>query len=295
VVEGVHRWANLTFLVFLLIHSITILLDSFTHFGLKDVLVPFASAYRPLWLGLGIVAAELAIAVAASVWLRGFLGYRAWHVIHALTYVIVPLSLLHGLGTGTDTRTFWATSLYVLSFIFVFGVVIWRTSLVPEWRGPILTVTVAGTLVLLVWGFIGPYAPGWAQRSGTPADLLQAATNQKNPTPEAPADPAFPGAFVATLSGQTIASDNSNILLRGTTSGQANLDVAIQVLQTSRQASGEIQIRNSSHIPLCTGPISIAARNTVTATCSGYGQQMNLELTLQQLDARGFQGVLRST
>ncbi|HMM43975.1 MAG TPA: ferric reductase-like transmembrane domain-containing protein, partial [Thermomicrobiales bacterium] len=121
VVHDLHRWVTLTFYVFVALHVVTIWLDPFTHFRLVDVLVPFASTYRPLWMSLGIIAAELSIAVGASVWVRSRIGYRAWHALHGLTYPIFLASLVHGLGTGTDTRTTWATGLYAGSVALVAG------------------------------------------------------------------------------------------------------------------------------------------------------------------------------
>lgn len=42
-----------------------------------------------------------------------------------LTYLLFPLALLHGLGTGTDTPTLWAIVVYAGSVLAVGGVMIW--------------------------------------------------------------------------------------------------------------------------------------------------------------------------
>jgi hypothetical protein len=211
VVEGAHRWATLIFFLLILVHSLTVLLDPFTHFGLRDVLIPLASAYRTFWLGLGIVATELGLAIGASVWLRRWIGYRAWHALHLLTYLLFPLSVLHGLGTGTDTRTLWATVVYAAGVLAVLGTLVWRTLSLPAWRRPVLTGAVAGALALVAWSVLGPYAPGWAEAAGTPASLLQAAAQQKGVGAEAPpanippAPPMFPSSVSENISGQTLA------------------------------------------------------------------------------------------
>ena len=126
VVHEMHRWATLVFYCFLGIHILTVAIDPYVHFSLTDVLVPFASNYRTFWLGLGILGAELALAIGASVWVREHIGYRAWHVLHALSYPVFLASLAHGLGTGTDTGTRWMTVIYVASAIAVLGATIWR-------------------------------------------------------------------------------------------------------------------------------------------------------------------------
>lgn len=136
VVHEAHRWLTLTFFLFLGIHVVMMLLDPFAQFTLADVIVPFVSQYRTLWLGLGIIAGELGLAIAASVWVRRWIGYRAWHILHGLAYPIWLLSLLHALGTGTDTGTFWAASLYGGSAVLVLGAVAWRTLRFPKLLAP---------------------------------------------------------------------------------------------------------------------------------------------------------------
>jgi predicted ferric reductase len=112
--DSLHRYLSTVFFVFLGIHVETLLLDPFTKFTLNDLLVPFVSTYRPLWMALGICAAELALALALSVHIRRWIGYRAWRVMHYGTYVIFPLVIAHGLGTGSDTRTWWGLAIYIV-------------------------------------------------------------------------------------------------------------------------------------------------------------------------------------
>jgi sulfoxide reductase heme-binding subunit YedZ len=149
VVHEAHRWATITFYLFVAIHVAMMLLDPFTGFSATDVLVPFAGSYQPLWLGLGIVAAELAFAVGASVWVREWIGYRTWHVLHGLAYPIFAASLLHGIGTGTDAGTLWATLLYGGSAFAVIAATVWRTVRLPQTRAAMLaTSAVLLTIVL---------------------------------------------------------------------------------------------------------------------------------------------------
>jgi len=110
--EGLHRYLTTVLYVFLAIHIVTIWLDPFTKFNLADVLVPFVSNYRSLWMGLGILAFDLALALGLSIYIRNRIGYRAWRVAHYATNVIFPLALIHGIGTGSDTHTWWALVIY---------------------------------------------------------------------------------------------------------------------------------------------------------------------------------------
>src|SRR6202022_3409879 len=99
---GLHRDLSLLTLAFLVIHVVTSVLDPFARLGLRDALVPFSSWYRPLWLGLGVVAAELVVALVLTSLVRKHIGFRLWRVIHWFAYIAWPAALLHGLGTGSD-------------------------------------------------------------------------------------------------------------------------------------------------------------------------------------------------
>src|SRR5438309_1102165 len=76
VVDAVHRNVSLLAVAFLLAHIITSLLDGYAPLKVADVIVPFVSSYRPLWLGLGAVAFDLLIAVVITSLLRRRFGYR---------------------------------------------------------------------------------------------------------------------------------------------------------------------------------------------------------------------------
>lgn len=147
VVHEAHRWATTMFYVFVVIHVAFLLLDPFFPLTVREVLVPFLHPYRPLWFGLGIIAAELALAMGASVFLRGRIGYRAWHAMHTLAYPIFVAALLHGVGTGTDSSTWWMSVLYGGSASAVVAATVWR--LVPRVRVQ-LPLTVASVLAIAV-------------------------------------------------------------------------------------------------------------------------------------------------
>jgi hypothetical protein len=298
VVDELHRWLTMTFYVFLAIHVVTMLLDPFTHFRLIDVTLPFVSSYRPIWLSLGIIGSELSVAAGASVWIRRWIGYRAWHVLHLTAYPIFFFSLLHAIGTGTDTKTSWATALYIGSFVLVAGATLWRMIEVPAWRTGVLATTLVIATALVVWGLGGPYASGWARAAGTPDKLLQAADTQKglttagspNQTP-APSLPKLPTSVQDSISGQTLVNQQrTQVLLRGTGQGNTSLDVAIQLQVVSDRFTGQIQLRSADHTPLCSGNITGEELSDLTATCAGYGQQLQLQVSFDSLDRDGFSG-----
>jgi hypothetical protein len=176
VVDSVHRSASLLAVCFVLVHVLTSVLDSFAPITLIDALVPLTSAYRPVWLGLGAVAFDLLIAVTVTSLLRRRLGFSAWRTTHWLAYASWPVALVHGFGTGTDTRTGWMLALSAGCVAAVLAAVVVRVG--AGWpRDRAVRATALGTTALipiglLVWLPTGPLATGWAKRAGTPAALL---------------------------------------------------------------------------------------------------------------------------
>lgn len=104
---GLHRNLALMTLVFLVFHVVTAVVDPYTNLGWAAALIPFSSYYRTFWLGLGVVASELLLAIAVTSLVRGQLGHTTWRAIHWLTYAAWPVAVLHGMGTGTDTWSVW--------------------------------------------------------------------------------------------------------------------------------------------------------------------------------------------
>lgn len=104
VVTGLHRSLALLSVVFLTLHIASGVLDDFVTIRWRDAVVPFVSAYRPLWLGLGAIALDLILALIVTSLLRARLGLRTWRAVHWLAYACWPIALVHGIGAGTDTR-----------------------------------------------------------------------------------------------------------------------------------------------------------------------------------------------
>ncbi|HKE99822.1 MAG TPA: ferric reductase-like transmembrane domain-containing protein [Actinomycetes bacterium] len=128
VTAALHRNVSLLVVVFLALHVATTVLDGYAPIGWLDALVPFGSAYRPLWLGLGAVALDLLVAVAVTSLLRRRIGRRAWRAVHWLAYACWPVALVHGVGTGSDNRQAWMLTLDALAAAAVLAAAGWRLS-----------------------------------------------------------------------------------------------------------------------------------------------------------------------
>ncbi len=125
-IDALHRSLSLLAVAFLAMHIVTTLLDSFTSISPVDAIVPFASSYRPFWLGLGAVSFDLLIALTITSLLRRRLGHRAWRATHWLAYACWPIAMAHGLGTGSDVGFSWMVALDVACAAMVAGAVVVR-------------------------------------------------------------------------------------------------------------------------------------------------------------------------
>src|ERR1700733_7855207 len=125
-VDTVHRDVSLLVMVLLVIHIVTSVLDGFAPVALTDAVIPFASSYRPLWLGLGALSFDLLLALVITSVLRRRLGYERWRAIHWLAYACWPVAVLHGLGTGSDTRVWWMLALTAAFVAVVVGAILAR-------------------------------------------------------------------------------------------------------------------------------------------------------------------------
>jgi DMSO/TMAO reductase YedYZ heme-binding membrane subunit len=123
-----HRHLSLIGLMAIAVHAGALLLDSTIDVAPLDLLVPGALPYRPLWTGLGVVAAELALLVHLSFAVRTRIGGRNWRRLHWLTYAVFTLGVVHGITSGTDSGTTWAIALYAGAVGAVAGLTGWRAS-----------------------------------------------------------------------------------------------------------------------------------------------------------------------
>jgi sulfoxide reductase heme-binding subunit YedZ len=99
-----HRFLGGAAVVFVAVHVGTIVADKYVHFGVADVLVPFASKWHPVAVAWGVEAMWLLFAVEVSSLAMRFLPRRVWHAIHLSSYGLFVSATVHGLAAGPDTR-----------------------------------------------------------------------------------------------------------------------------------------------------------------------------------------------
>ncbi len=112
---AIHKAVALGLVAVIAVHVLTLLIDSYMPFNLKQILVPFASSYtnKTTVLGmslggwgitLGILAMYgLIIVVASSLgWIDS--KKKAWHWLHYLSYFIMGAALIHAVTVGTEFK-----------------------------------------------------------------------------------------------------------------------------------------------------------------------------------------------
>jgi sulfoxide reductase heme-binding subunit YedZ len=124
--QEIHRRISIIAVVFLAIHVLTSILDTYVHIGWFALVVPFASPYSRFWVGLGTIALDFMVAVFVSSLLRGRLKPGTWRGIHWLAYASWPVALAHTFGLGTDSRERWVIALGVLCVLSVGVALAWR-------------------------------------------------------------------------------------------------------------------------------------------------------------------------
>ena len=103
-----HRTLALFCVAFLGLHVVTAILDPYVRIGWAATVLPLASPYRTLAIGLGALAVDLGGAVLVTSLVRQRLGYRAWRAVHWLAYLAWPAAFGHAVTAGNDVRIWWA-------------------------------------------------------------------------------------------------------------------------------------------------------------------------------------------
>lgn len=167
VVQLLHRNVSLLIIVFLTVHVLASVLDDFVHIGVADAFVPFGGSYRPIWLGLGAIAADLLLALIVTSLLRHHIRLRAWKLVHWTAYACWPIAMVHGLGTGSDARFGWMLVIDAVCAAAVIAAVAWRLAVRPSrdrrWRILAAVSVVVVPVILVAFLLLGPLRPGWGR------------------------------------------------------------------------------------------------------------------------------------
>jgi Ferric reductase like transmembrane component len=278
-VTDLHRFGSLLVGVFVGLHVLTIALDTYTPFSLTQLAVPFTSSYRPVWVALGIVSAELLLAVAVTNALRERIPYRWWRRAHFATFVIWAGATVHGIGAGTDSSAVWLAAIYVVAVASVFAALVWRIFARRVRPFPLgglaAAAAVAGAAMTLA---VGALPHGGTARHVTAAVAVVPASLTDS----------FTGAIT-----QQNGSAASLVSVTGTGTGSRSVAVRIDLVTEDGQTidSSSLQVKDVATGSVCTGTVASIDASGFSGSCSFPGSgSRNVTGTWQLANGRSVSG-----
>ena len=168
VLQLLHRNISLLVVVFVFLHVASTVVDGYAPIGWLDAIIPFRSGYRPIWVGFGTTAVLLLLAIIITSLLRVRIGYARWRWVHMLSYALWPIALVHGLGTGSDTRSAWMMWIVGVCTAVVLACVVIRV----HGRAPrnarsrnwVIAALVLVPVLIAAWTVLGPMKPDWGKK-----------------------------------------------------------------------------------------------------------------------------------
>ena len=98
-----HQFISLLSIAFVVVHVVVLLLDRYLPYSVWQILVPFISPYRPIWVGIGVIAFYLIILVTVTFYIKKRIGMRLFRIIHILSLLGYVGATFHGIYAGTDS------------------------------------------------------------------------------------------------------------------------------------------------------------------------------------------------
>ena len=126
---ALHKDLAIVGLVLAMLHAVVLLADQSFAFTPSAILVPFASPYAAIWVGIGQLTFYGLAVVTVSFYVRRQIGQRAWRLLHYLTFLVFIGAIGHGVMAGSDAGAAWAFWLYLVPgaaavFLLVYRIVV---------------------------------------------------------------------------------------------------------------------------------------------------------------------------
>jgi hypothetical protein len=97
-----HRYLGTLTVAFVALHIGALVADSYTTFGVHEVLVPMGSAWRPGAVTWGVFAMYGVVVIQVTSWGMKYLPRKVWHGIHLSSYAVFVAATVHGALSGAD-------------------------------------------------------------------------------------------------------------------------------------------------------------------------------------------------
>jgi predicted ferric reductase len=121
-----HRSVSLVAMVFLVLHILTTVADSYVSTGIISAVVPFTSSYKDVAVTVGAVGFDLILAVWVSSLLKVRIKNQSWRFIHWFSWLAFTAAIVHSFLIGTDTRRGAGLILVGLCALSVIVAALWR-------------------------------------------------------------------------------------------------------------------------------------------------------------------------
>lgn len=121
-----HKYLSGLSMIFVLTHMATLYFDSYAHFTIPQLLIPFESEYVKTGLeklnnlptALGVIAFWAMLSVLATSWIMKILPRKFWKGLHYTSYLAVIIVSFHAGWVGTDVRS-WGYRILAIFLIFL--------------------------------------------------------------------------------------------------------------------------------------------------------------------------------
>ena len=121
-----HEFISLLTIGFVVLHVSVLLMDRYLPYSIWQILIPFLSTYRPIWVGLGIISFYLIALVTITFYMRNRIVMKSFRTIHWLSFVSYIGVALHGIYGGTDSPLAAMQLLYRgTALVIIFLTVYW--------------------------------------------------------------------------------------------------------------------------------------------------------------------------
>ncbi len=121
-----HQVLSLLSIAFIVLHIVVLMFDQYMPYTLAQILIPFTSPYRSVWVGIGVIALYLTVLVSVTFYIRRWIGQKAFRTIHYLSLIAFIGSAIHGLFSGTDSPLWTVQAMYSFTSLSVVFLTVYR-------------------------------------------------------------------------------------------------------------------------------------------------------------------------
>ena len=110
---ALHKDLAIVAMILATLHGALLIFDTSFDFTPRSLIVPFASPYSPITVGIGQLTFYASLVVTASFYIRRHIGQRAWRILHYVTFLSFIGATYHGIASGSDSGSSWAFWVYL--------------------------------------------------------------------------------------------------------------------------------------------------------------------------------------